>query len=243
MSYYGGKSRLAHLYPAPQHDIIIEPFAGGASYSALYWQKEVRLYDADPITASIWEFLLSKHALYTAICLVPTTVEPGQKVTDLLPAGAPTGLIRFLQSEANFGTQGAKGVHNQITRLAAESWHRIFPKLHYWLPRIRHWTFTKADYTAIPNVAACWFIDPPYKNTAGSRYRTQVSDYTALGTWCHSRSGQVIVCENAGADWLPFNIDLAPRRGVISSYQKSQAMEVYWTNAEGQEGKGLSATT
>ena len=30
-SYYGSKSKIAHLYPAPQYDRIIEPFAGSGT--------------------------------------------------------------------------------------------------------------------------------------------------------------------------------------------------------------------
>ena len=29
-------------------------------------------------------------------------------------------------------------------------------------------------------------------------------NFTELGEWCKSRNGQVIVCENTKADWLPF---------------------------------------
>jgi hypothetical protein len=29
-------------------------------------------------------------------------------------------------------------------------------------------------------------------------------DYVHLGKWCMERTGQLIVCDNTGADWLPF---------------------------------------
>ena len=29
-------------------------------------------------------------------------------------------------------------------------------------------------------------------------------DFTSLGEWCLERQGQLIVCENEGADWLQF---------------------------------------
>jgi 16S rRNA G966 N2-methylase RsmD len=50
-----------------------------------------------------------------------------------------------------------------------------------------------------------WFIDPPYQR-AGRHYRfgPDQIDYKELAAWCLSRPGQVIVCENHGADWLPF---------------------------------------
>jgi hypothetical protein len=34
-------------------------------------------------------------------------------------------------------------------------------------------------------------------------------DYKNLAEWCKNRNGQIIVCENSKADWLPFqNIKL-----------------------------------
>ena len=54
---------------------------------------------------------------------------------------------------------------------------------------------------------ATWFIDPPYQN-AGKHYRFGSSqlDYPALAAWCQTREGQVIVCEQGGATWLPFQV-------------------------------------
>lgn len=220
---------MAHLYPDPTHDTIIEPFAGGASYSARHYMKRVLLYDSDPITASIWNFLLSPNALQDCEQLIPNIAYPGDLVTALMPEGTPEGLIRLLQAEANVGTQGARGVHNQVTKFGAKSWARIKPKMRHWLPRIRHWRFHHLPFTEIPNQNATWFVDPPYNNPAGARYREQIKDYYALGDWCKSRRGQLIVCENNGANWLPFE-PLVPRRGVKSRYQKSEAMEALYTH-------------
>lgn len=36
LNYFGSKVSVAHKYPPPKHDIIIEPFAGGAGYSLCY---------------------------------------------------------------------------------------------------------------------------------------------------------------------------------------------------------------
>jgi len=226
-SFYGGKGSLSNLYPPPKHPTIIEPFAGGASYSLRYCDRQVLLIDTDPIVAEIWKFLLSPGALQQCRFWIPDTVKAGMKVTDIMPDDAPAGVIRLMQSEANFGTQGAIGIHNQITRIAAGNWPRLRRRLEHWLPRISHWRFGEADYTNAPDVEATWFIDPPYNNAAGSRYRHHDLDYHKLAEWAKGRRGQVIVCENAGADWLPFT-PLAPRRGVVSSYQKSRAMEVIY---------------
>jgi site-specific DNA-adenine methylase len=71
-SYYGAKSKVSHLYPAPVHDTVIEPFAGAACYSFRYAERRVILNDLDPSTASIWRFLTSKSAADVVERLVPS---------------------------------------------------------------------------------------------------------------------------------------------------------------------------
>lgn len=79
----------------------------------------------------------------------------------------------------------------QRTRVAAQ------------VPAIRHWQVIEGDYSAAPDVAATWFIDPPY-TVGGEHYVHHRIDRSALASWCRSRRGQAIVCESGGADWLPF---------------------------------------
>lgn len=71
---------------------------------------------------------------------------------------------------------------------------------------IRHWKVKCANYWEAPDVEADWFVDPPYSNPAGRKYRfgNRRIDYGDLADWCKVRLGQLIVCENVGADWLPF---------------------------------------
>ena len=76
------------------------------------------------------------------------------------------------------------------------------------------------DYREAPiDGLATWFVDPPYQPQEvpegsktvyprGMGYARDCSadsiDYAELAEWCGTRPGQVIVCEQAGADWLPF---------------------------------------
>ena len=71
---------------------------------------------------------------------------------------------------------------------------------------IKNWTIEQLSYEQIPNQDAHWHIDPPYNNKAGSNYICGSAgiDYDHLAAWCKSREGVVQVCENEGADWLPF---------------------------------------
>ena len=59
-TYYGTKKKIAKFYPAPNHDKIIEPFAGAAQYSLFgeNWKKEVVLYDKYDVVVKIWEYLI-----------------------------------------------------------------------------------------------------------------------------------------------------------------------------------------
>lgn len=76
------------------------------------------------------------------------------------------------------------------------------------VPHIKHWTIHEGDYSQIlgvqPTEAATWFVDPPY--VQAGRHYSYGSDYVHypyLAEWCRNLRGQVIVCEQSGADWLP----------------------------------------
>ena len=58
--YFGRKKAIAHLYPRPVHDIIVEPFAGSAAYSmhSENWTKQVILVEQSPRFAELWKWLI-----------------------------------------------------------------------------------------------------------------------------------------------------------------------------------------
>lgn len=243
-SYYGSKSKIAHLYPPPEHSLIVEPFAGSAAYGWLHRRDslgnklDVWLNDLDSKTFSIWKFLTSPDACAIVEELVPDTVEPGMKVDEFIPAEQP-GLIEICRAEANQGTQGAKGAHNQITSMGARCW-KVKRKLLEVIPEVSEWKITNVDYRQLANVPATWFIDPPYSNSAGKRYRvgSDLIDYEELGWWCLNRRGLKIVCEGAGAEWLPFQSFDHPRVQIRSRYQKSNAKEIVWIHESTQISAG-----
>ncbi len=92
--------------------------------------------------------------------------------------------------------------------------------------QIRHWQIIEGNYSAAPRVTATWFVDAPYQD-AGKAYPHRVEDFSALGRWCRGLPGQVIVCENVGAKWLPFK----PFRTVKSGLSKRTSHEALWTNS------------
>ena len=238
-SYYGGKSKIIDSYPAPKHNLIIEPFAGSAAYC---WRHRdghsVHVNDLDPTTYAIWNFLTNAAAIGIVRKYVPDVVEAGMKCSDMVPNACQVGgavplwrdgLLALMRSEANQGTQGARGVHDQITKMGAKCW-KIRRKMEVVIPAVRDWKVTNLDYKDLPDVEATWFIDPPYSNAAGRRYRAHNIDYAELGDFCRSRRGQVIVTENVGATWLPFQPIEHRRVSIRSRYQRANVQEAMWTN-------------
>ena len=101
--------------------------------------------------------------------------------------------------------EGNTGLRKTVTKRAA-------PKVEYKikttkdiLHKIKHWDIRLGSYDSLDNRKATWFIDPPY--FVGGEYYPKGSkniNYKNLADWCKSRGGQVIVCENSNANWLPF---------------------------------------
>lgn len=227
LNYYGSKVQAAHRYPAPQHDLIIEPFAGGAGYSLLHRTRNVILVDKSEDVIGAWKYLIRTAG---AEILKLPLLEPGEAVPGDLELGARL-LIGW-----NVGMNGARPQGNLVPCAArvpssfwGESKRRALAGL---ADTIKHWKAFCIGYEALPNRAATWFIDAPYFGVIGSHYLHNSAgiDYDHLGNWSHSRRGQVIVCEGPGADWLPFRSHhdhvSAPTADVVG---RRRTMEMIWT--------------
>jgi len=204
--FYGGKWRDSpRHYPPPAHTRIIEPFAGSAGYSIRNPHLEVILCELDEQIAAVWRYLIG--ATRDDILSIPD-----------LPAGATTADLDIPQAARWLvGFWLNRGASRPRTRPSAWMRQGIRPGS-FWgdrvrntiadqLPAIRHWQIVEgsyADLTVDPGPAT-WFIDPPYRD-AGKHYHHGAADidYHHLAEWCTTRPGQVIVCEAASADWLPF---------------------------------------
>src|SRR5450759_1854966 len=83
--YYGGKSKLSLLYSPPRYDRIVEPFAGGASYSLRHYDRDVWVNDLHGPTVAVWRFLTSGVAgLALVRRRIPYDIAPGTLFTDLV---------------------------------------------------------------------------------------------------------------------------------------------------------------
>ncbi len=225
-NYYGGKWRAAPHYRPPTHGTIVEPFAGAAGYSTRYPANQVVLVDSDPVITGIWSWLI--RASPGELLALPD-VGPEQTVDDLEVHQEARWLIGFWLNS------GSATPHKRASTWATTDYDsgggmlvwgdRVRRRLAWQVTRIRHWRVIEGDYTDAPDLDADWFVDPPYR-VRGRHYRhgCRGIDYQALGSWCRSLRGQVTVCENVGADWLPFE----PWRSVKASTAKSE--EAVWLN-------------
>ena len=147
-SYYGAKWNLAPYYPAPQHQRLIEPFAGSACYALLYPAREVILVEDYEVLVALWLYLI--RVSEREILALPDLHE-GQTVADLQVCEEARHLIGF-------------NLRKGQTRpgLTPSAWMRRHRWKGFWgaphrariarqLAAIRHWRVIAGDYTAAPD--------------------------------------------------------------------------------------------
>jgi hypothetical protein len=201
-SYYGSKWRMAPRYPEPKYDTIIEPFAGSAQYATLYPDRNVILCDLNKRICETWRWLID--ATPADVLSLPLIAD-GESVLDHdLPAGA-ANLIGYWLNQASVepkprGSSRARGSH------AKHHWgDRVRGRLASCVGSVSHWEIRNCSYSDLRHeMPATYFIDPPYQGAPGRHYTHSDVNYRQLADWCKNRAGQVIACENVGAEWLPF---------------------------------------
>jgi site-specific DNA-adenine methylase len=221
-SYYGGKYRIAPRYPLPKFNTIIEPFAGSAGYSMRYPHLNIKLYDKYEVVTGIWNYLIK--ATEEEIRNLPD-VKPKEKIDDMnLPQEARWLIGLWIGKGSayprHYLTGWALNRPNESSYWNVKIRNRIANQLKF----IRHWEVFNKSWEEIDDEQATWFVDPPYQiQGVHYKFNSRQIDYKLLGDWCKNRSGQVIVCENEGADWLPFQ----PFTKIIGGVKK-KSVEVIW---------------
>lgn len=230
-SFYGSKWRAGAAYPPPKYDTIIEPFCGSAGYSLRYPDRNVILSDLDENIVQTWEYLIGVSS--SEIERLPLWGEGDwESPWELkLPIGARLligwwlgkGLVRPSGKPMTWmRSEGSLGANYWGPEVRA----RVASQVEY----IRHWKIALGSYEENDDWRATWFIDPPYEK-AGRSYRKNKVDFGALGEWCLSRHGQVIVCEAVGATWLPFE-EFGDFKGSSGKGRSGVSREAIWYRDE-----------
>lgn len=200
--YYGSKWNIARHYPKPAHDFVIEPFAGAAGYATFYDCPRVHLVDADPIIAGIWAYLINVSV--AEILALPEIPEVGDSVDNYAIPQEAKWLIGFWLNRGSASPKKTRTAYSARSDKAQLNWGaRAKERIASQLEGIRGWTVTHGSYADITNTEATWYVDPPYIDK-GRYYRKPFAEFDDLGRWCRTRRGMVMVCEGAGASWLPF---------------------------------------
>lgn len=205
-SYYGGKSKIAHLYPYPLFDTIVEPFAGAANYSCYHFKHKVVLFEKNPTIFGVLDFLIKSSE--QDILALPL-LEKGQVISDMPICEEAKDLIGL---RCNFGSAQPK---NSLSSRCLDSSTPVWGKatrfqLSCFVKRIKHWKVFLGQcwdaFERFKDQEVTWYIDPPYQGPKGDYYPHGSSkmDFKKLGSECQKLKGQVIVCEGEEADWLPF---------------------------------------
>lgn len=225
--YYGGKWRAAPMYPQPMHRKIVELFAGAAGYSLRYADHEVTLVEANPMIAAIWRWLVSVHA--HEVEALPEVILHIDELPSWVPEEARC-LVRFCLCVAqarpsNTLSAGFRRQHEEHPTWTRGWDARQRSMVAAQVSRIRHWKIIEGDYSralGLIDEHTTTFVDPPYFNKAGEKYpcrpkgthEERAAWYAELAERVRALPGQVIVCENEGATWLPFRSFGTFRRGM-----------------------------
>lgn len=218
--YFGSKQNLVNYYPAPSCDRIVEPFAGSGRYSLKYFDRDVVLIDKSDMIIGIWRYL--QRATVFDILAMKKIQNEHDYLNSGLICKEERDLLGFVLSRMT----SAHPKRCVSTKSMAERPNKINYRLNFiakHLDKIRHWNFVHGDYKDALNCNATWFIDPPYQ-LQGKHYKFNKVDYAELSAWCNTREGQVIVCEQLGADWMPFK-HLGIQRGA-----RKTTTDVMYTN-------------
>lgn len=223
--YYGGKWRDAiKYYPPPEHDTLIEPFAGSAGYSLRYPDRQVVLCEVDPILLAVWRYLIAVSE--EEILAIPD-VDLDGSVDDLDICEEAKWLVGLWLNRAASSPRKRPSLWMRKQIRPGSFWgDRVRTTIASQLQHIRHWQVLEGGYRSCKTrKKATWFVDPPYQ-LAGTHYRygSKQIDYDNLAQWCSTRLGQVIVCENEGASWLPFE----PLADVKTTRKGKRSKEVVW---------------
>lgn len=222
--WFGSKWQSAKHYPKPEHDTIVEPFAGGAGYSLNYVDKNVVIWEDDPNLTVLWKWLIEHAAVNPAdIKDIPVNLPIG---TDIRTLGLSVGQCMLLKHWQRTNNTGDCWTVSPWGHLPGQWTENTRARLFDQITAIAHWQFRQA--IEMIDEPCHWFIDPPY--LYNYRYRSNLPDfdYSAFSSFVNTinKDSTVVVCEatrksdGAVPDYLPFNHS---HRSVTSRRKKEQS--------------------
>jgi len=227
-NFYGGKWRAAPHYPIPRYERVIEPFAGAAGYSTRHHEHNVILVERDPVIAELWRWLIG--ATESEVLSLPLDIPV--TVRDLGLAPGPSALIGFWVTGAANGPRQSPCKWMRDGATPTSYWGKtIRARIAAQISAIRHWTIIEGDFAEAPLIPATYFVDPPYAE-AGKHYRIKFSNFERLASMCKLWPGQIIVCENDGASWLPFRHFRDIKSSSSAGHGKKISKEAIWLSDE-----------
>ena len=230
--YFGSKWKGSKHYPEPRYSTIVEPFAGSACYSCHYPDRRVILSDLDEEVAALWQWLIT--AQVADFMVLPTEELPeGFDLRELESCGFARPALDLVRRWQRIGHCSCWTVSSWNCRPGMWG-DDVREHVASSLESIRHWQAYHAPYWEIPVEAigpATWFIDAPYQTPKGG-YKHNAIDFAQLAAWVRSLPGQVIVCEQEGADWLPFrpSHEITGIKRRVHHHAANFGKEMVWTN-------------
>lgn len=198
----GSVAHVVRHVPAPLlWDVpIVEAFARDAPFALRCSRpgQPVLLYEQDPTTCAIWDFLI--HAKPSEIRALPVEhFLRGGRAHDLEPGSLPVGAWHFL-------ARRTADMHD-LRRLMSDHDFRKSPHAHWnavvrdaiarRVRSLRSWAVFDAPPEAAPDIRAAWFLAPPWG--------APPERLEALAAWALSRRGHTTAL-GAPDPWggLPF---------------------------------------
>jgi len=224
-AFYGGKWRIAPSYPSPEHEQVIEPFAGAAGYATRHADRRVTLIEADPQIAALWSYLIRVSP--SEIARIPT-LAIDETIDDLGDvAEEARTLVGFWLNKGTSAPRRSPSAWMRSGIQPTSFWgEKIRARIAAQVERIRHWRVIPGSFEEAPDAIATWFVDPPYE-VGGANYRTGVPDFASVAAFVKSRRGLVIACEAEGASWLPFRPHVVAKANESRTGGKKSREAVY----------------
>lgn len=201
--WFGSKWLASKLYPAPEHDVIFEPFAGSAGYSLRHHEKRVVIWEANANLNMLWSWLID-HATSADVLEIPLGLPIGTDITGLGLQLGQALLLKHWQRTNNVGdcwTVSPWG--DKPGQWTANTRARVAEELH----AVKHWKLEELR----PDRAGTYFIDPPYLYNYRYCFKTAFDHQGLVEKLKMIPSpSQIIVCEAACQktgrvpDYLPF---------------------------------------